>query len=80
MERLLGIAGSYRYPQHLQTPWWAGFNDAQAGLDYYNPRILLVDKYEYQQGYLSGLLGGGYQPSKLSETGSTPSVRSSTRD
>lgn len=25
---------------------------------------------------LSGLLGGGYQPSKLSETGSTPSVRS----
>ena len=44
----------YPCPAHYQTPWWAGFNDARNGLGYYNPRVLLTSRYEYQQGYLSG--------------------------
>ena len=52
-ERILPGA-SYSQPAHFQTAWWAGYKDAQAGRDYHNPRVLLVDRYEYQQGYLTG--------------------------
>ena len=34
--------------------WWKGFNDARRQHDYYNDHILLVDKFEYQQGYRAG--------------------------
>jgi hypothetical protein len=45
----------YLQAGHLQAPWWAGYNASARGEDYRNDYATLTARFEYQQGYLTGV-------------------------